>query len=287
MPLTALCVLLSFREICIFGLSSPHPPKWTRAVWKRRVRVLNSTELRFNHCLSSSDQTQSLSVRFSVSEKASVTSCPCQLGSLKIRLCLAFCPTIFLTKFFQFTLTCSHSPDITMASRTHGETNTMCLFTVGATALFYHLRHPHVTSVLWVPTELSLDQEVHRACMVAVVLQHKFFPRQGKEVCKRMGQVLLPIIHGKCGPVHDLGEIFWAHTEPCCLTIAIEMLVWVRKTCPKCSLRWCGSKIKYLPKQKPTGKCKSRPPKIRVRSRTSFEPHPFQQAKAHRGRYRS
>ena len=42
--------------------------------------------------------------------------------------------------------------------------------------------------VLGIPAELALDQEVHRARVVPVVLQHELLPWQGEEVRKGMPQ---------------------------------------------------------------------------------------------------
>jgi len=61
-----------------------------------------------------------------------------------------------------------------------------------------------ILELFWIPTKLPLHQQVDRACVMPVVLEHELLPRQGEEVTERMRDVLLPRVRRKGGTMHDV-----------------------------------------------------------------------------------
>mmetsp|Transcript_64952 Transcript_64952/g.167155 ORF Transcript_64952/g.167155 Transcript_64952/m.167155 type:complete len:511 (+) Transcript_64952:440-1972(+) len=61
-----------------------------------------------------------------------------------------------------------------------------------------------ILELLRVPAELALVQQVDRAGVVAVVLQHELLPREGEEVTEGVGDVALPLIGRESGSVHHI-----------------------------------------------------------------------------------
>mmetsp|Transcript_49285 Transcript_49285/g.90918 ORF Transcript_49285/g.90918 Transcript_49285/m.90918 type:complete len:409 (-) Transcript_49285:125-1351(-) len=65
------------------------------------------------------------------------------------------------------------------------------------------LEHP-VLELLWIPTKLSLLEQIHGAGMMPVVLQDELFPWKREEITEGMRQVLLPRVRRECSAMHDI-----------------------------------------------------------------------------------
>ena len=61
-----------------------------------------------------------------------------------------------------------------------------------------------IVELFWIPTKLSLDQQIHRAGMVTSMLQDKLLPRQGQEVGEGMCQVLLEFVGRESHSMHHV-----------------------------------------------------------------------------------
>ena len=84
----------------------------------------------------------------------------------------------------------------------------------------------------WVPTELSVNQQVHCAGVVSLVLQHQLLPRQRKLISPAMSNVLLPVIRREGGTVENVVQnvdildhqrCHW-HAKSCCSQVPIHVL---------------------------------------------------------------
>mmetsp|Transcript_44233 Transcript_44233/g.96219 ORF Transcript_44233/g.96219 Transcript_44233/m.96219 type:complete len:291 (-) Transcript_44233:400-1272(-) len=61
-----------------------------------------------------------------------------------------------------------------------------------------------VLEFLGVPSELALDQQIHCARMVAIVLKHELLPWQREEIAEGVGDKPLPLIRRESGSVHHI-----------------------------------------------------------------------------------
>mmetsp|Transcript_36010 Transcript_36010/g.58978 ORF Transcript_36010/g.58978 Transcript_36010/m.58978 type:complete len:457 (-) Transcript_36010:72-1442(-) len=61
-----------------------------------------------------------------------------------------------------------------------------------------------IVELLGIPTELALDQQIHGAGVVAIVLQDELLPGQGEEIREGMSQELLKVVDGEGGPMHHV-----------------------------------------------------------------------------------
>ena len=84
----------------------------------------------------------------------------------------------------------------------------------------------------WVPTELSVNQQVHCAGVVSLVLQHQLLPRQRKLISPAMSNVLLPVIRREGGTVENVVQNVdvldhqrcHGHAKSCCSQVPIHVL---------------------------------------------------------------